>query len=63
MSRWADIHWRAVAGLASVGAAILVLAVEGIRASRADLIVVAGACLLLGALAWMSRNRMQRSVT
>ena len=62
MSRWADIHWRAVAGLVSFGAAVVVLAVEGIRASRTDLVVVAGACLVLGGLAWMSRNQMQRSV-
>jgi hypothetical protein len=62
MSRWAGIHWRAVAGLASFAAAILVLAAEGIRASRADLVVVAGVCLVLGSLAWVSRNQMQRSV-
>jgi hypothetical protein len=60
--RWAEIHWRAVAGLAALGTGVLLLLVEGLRTTRLDLLLVAGACILLGWLAWSSRNQTKRSV-
>lgn len=62
MTAWRDLHWRAITGLASFAAAILLLVLEGVRTTRFDLLAIAATCLVLAGFAWIFRRQMNRSV-